>query len=129
MAKKRQIQKRDKRRACRAPVETNESRTADAVTVAWMLTALATLAAELFALLGWVAVAIAARGGQVPQEFVMLPALLTFIALVTGLVCLLLIPVTHRVRSVPPPRSVTIFAAAVGIMPTVVVLVTFLLKR
>lgn len=128
MAKKRQTQKRDKRRARRTQVETNESRTADAVTVAWMLTALATLAAELFALLGWIAVAIAARGGQVPKEFVMLPALLTFIALVTGLVCLLLIPVTHRVRNVPPPRSVTIFAAFVGIMPTIVVLVTLLLK-
>lgn len=128
MAKKRQTQKRDKRRARRTQIETHESRTADAVTVAWMLTALATLAAELFALLGWIAVAVAARSGQVPREFVMLPVLLTFIALVTGLVCLLLIPVTHRVRNTPPPRSVTIFAAVVGIMPSIVVLVTFLLK-
>ena len=128
MGKKRQTQKRDKRRPRHSQVETGESRTADAVTVAWMLTALATLAAELFALLGWIAVAIAARSGKVPQEVVMLPVLLTFIALVTGLVCLLLIPVTHRVRSVPPPRSVTVFAAVVGIMPSIVVLVTLLLK-
>lgn len=94
-----------------------------------MLTALATLAAELFALLGWGAVAIAARHGEVPTAIVMLPVMLTFIALVTGLICLLLIPITHRVRRVPPPRSVTLFAAVVGITPIVVILVTSLLKN
>lgn len=93
-----------------------------------MLTALATLAAEFFALLGWAAVAIAARSDKVPAEFVMLPVLLTFIALVTGLVCLLLIPVTLRVRKTPPPRSVTLFAAVVGITPSIIVLVMLILK-
>lgn len=129
MAKARQSKSRDHRRARRKRVETNETRTAEAVTVAWMLTALATLAAEFFALLGWVAVAITARSGKVPVEFAMLPALLTFISLVTGLICLLLIPVTHRVRKVPPPRSVTIFVAVVGITPTVVVVVMALLNH
>lgn len=129
MPKAQQSKQRDRRRARRKRVETGETRTAEAVTVAWMLTALATLAAEFFALLGWAAVAVTARSGKVPVEFAMLPALLTFIALVTGLICLLLIPLTHRVRRVPPPRSVTVFAAVVGITPTVVVIVMALLNN
>ncbi len=46
-----------------------------------------------------------------------LPGMILFVAIITGIICLVLAPVVYRVRRVPPPRSVTIFAVAVGLTP------------
>ena len=100
-----------------ASAPAGESRAAEAVTVAWMLSVLATAAADVGALLLW----LLGRFWPVPagreQAWIFLPLLLAFMAAITGLVCLLLIPVVYRVRRDPPPLAITIFAAVASAIP------------
>src|SRR5205085_12207471 len=42
---------------------------------------------------------------------------LLFVAFATGLLCLALTPLAYRVRTIPPPRPVTVFAVAIGLAP------------
>lgn len=96
-----------------------ESRAAEAVTVAWMLSTLATFAAELAAGAAWAVVG-PAVDDQLASPLSGLPRLLLLIAAVTGSVSLLLAPITYRVRLVSPPRAITIIAVLVGIAPLIV---------
>jgi hypothetical protein len=96
-----------------------ESRAAEAVTVAWMLSTLATFAAELAAVAAWAVVG-PAVDDQLASPLSVLPRLLLLIAAVAGSVSLLLAPITYRVRLVSPPRAITIIAVLVGIAPLIV---------
>ncbi len=96
-----------------------ESRTAEAATVAWMLSLLATLAAE--------GVGVGSRVWFVlagPSERArVLSVTFLLIALLAGLITLALTPITLKVRRVAPPRSMVTIALVVGCLP----LLTFLL--
>ena len=108
--------------------EPEETRGAEFVTVAWMLSTLVTLAALVVAGAGWLLILLIVDADEITRQTVLLPALLLYLALITGIVCLILSPLAHRVRRVPPPRSVTIVAAVVGTAPLVALLLISLLS-
>ena len=100
-----------------------ESRASVAVTVAWMLSLLVTLAANAIA----VPAAIIAKAGPAPAETGISTAhvadLFLFVGLITGLLTAGLVPVVYRVREIPPPRSIATLALVAGaIAPITMVL-------
>jgi hypothetical protein len=98
-----------------------ESRAAVAVTVAWMLTLMSTTVAFALAMAAWGALLAfpAPRGAS--HTFGFLPNLLLFVSGTTGILCLVLTLVAHRVRATPPPRAITIAAALIGVAPLVTI--------
>jgi hypothetical protein len=105
----------------------HESRAAVALTVAWMLTCMST-AAGMFVVLALRLLMIAfpvAQGGVHPLGRI--SGVLLFVALATGVLCLLLTPLVHRVRAAAPPRAITVGAVLIGFAPLVLLAVlTFL---
>ena len=111
---------RDDRDRLPPPVEDQRS---VAVTVAWMMATLATAAALALAGGAYVLTrSLLSNAGQ-PNPLTALPGLLLFIAVVTGILTLLLIPVVYRVRTTPPPSTVTIGSACIAVSPWIIVLV------
>jgi len=100
-----------------------ESRAADAVTVAWMLTLTATLLAELVAAAGWMFLRIVGWEPEKAGPIAALPELLLVIAALTGAVCVLLVPVTYKVRQQPPPLPISVAAVVIGLAPWLVIAV------
>ena len=108
--------------------DAGESRAAVSLTVVWMLTCLATAAA--------LAVVVALRlvmatfpgpaGGAHPLA--QMASVLTFVAVVTGVMCLALTPLALRTRKTPPPRSVTVTALVIGALPILVLIVGAILN-
>ena len=113
MAKRRKPKR--KRRSPRTRAESaGEDRRGDVVTVAWMLTMVATLGAEL------VGAALRVLVGLMhspPPTWQALPGLMLFTAAVTGLICLSLTPAVYRFRRVPPPTAITALAVSVSVLP------------
>ena len=106
-----------------------ESRAAVALTVAWMLTCMST-AVGMFVVLALRLLMIAfpvAAGGVHPLARI--AGVLLFVALMTGVVCLVLIPLVHRVRSAAPPRAITVGAVLIGLSPMVLLVVLTVLAR
>ena len=93
-----------------------EDRRAEAVTVAWMLAAVATLAAQLVALTARL-VAGGAAAAAAPPVARILPGWFLICAFMTGLVCLVLTPIVYRVRRVPPPWPVTAGVIVISLTP------------
>jgi hypothetical protein len=121
----RRQRREEKARAAQAPVERAAAhRTAEAATVAWMLSLLATLAAELLTLGGIALVALVPREEESPGLLEMIPGSLGFTALVTGAVCLILTPVVRRLRPAPPPRAIEITALVACGLPWLLLLVS-----
>lgn len=130
MAAKKHRKKQKSRRADSSPStaqvaasQDSENRGIEALTVAWMLTMLATLMAELCAYAGWIFFAVVTRSEEWSAEFLALPGLLQFSALVTGLICLILGVIVYRLRPVTPPRSVGITAFGISLLPVVTMLI------
>ena len=114
---KRRLQQRRERKTTpgtrprkRKSGESDESRGAVALTVAWMLSLLATLLAIITSLASRAFVAWWDVPREPPGLLVELPELLQFIGAITGTLCLVLTAVAYRVRRHPPPRSITILA-------------------
>ena len=85
-----QNSKRTRRRSrLRAPVE---DRRAEAVTVAWMLCVLAAFFAEVVAGVAWLVIT---WTGNVPQTVQVIPRLMLFLALLSGMVSLVLLPLAY----------------------------------
>lgn len=120
MAKKK-TKKREKKSRRDPPPKSDESRAAEAITVAWMLALIATLAAEVVAFVGWALVALANHGADVPAQVRMVLGLLLATSALTGIVCLALIPAVYRLRRAAPPRAVTIAAVAISSVPILTV--------
>jgi len=99
----------------------DESRAAEALTVAWMLTCLSTAAglALVLALRLVMAAFPVAEGGVHPLR--QMAAVLLFVTVATGALCLVFTPLAIRVRQTPPPRAITIAAVVIGVLPIVVV--------
>lgn len=90
-----------------------------AVTVAWMLSLLCTVASLAISLLLFLVVSNAA----VDNPLAMAPNLLLFVALVCGSLCLILTFAVGKMRKVPPPPGITWFACCAGAAPWVVLVV------
>jgi len=90
-----------------------ESKSADAITVAWMLCIVTGLICEV----GAIIVRWALPGYWDSVNLQVLFALLAFSALVVGALSLCLLPVVLKARRVPPPPGIIVFAIVVGVMP------------
>ena len=92
-----------------------QQRTSEFITVGWMLTTLATLAAEILALLltlffHWSA-------ANWPAEIRALPDLMLVVACLSGIIGLILCAVASNMREVPAPRAVTQGAIFICLLP------------
>ncbi|HEV7223880.1 MAG TPA: hypothetical protein VGN42_14325 [Pirellulales bacterium] len=93
-----------------------ETRSADALTVGWMLVVSTTLACEVgFLATRWFA------GGEAGGTWAVLMALLLFASTVIGLVALLLTPVVIKARRQPPPNPIVVFSVLVGAAPWIII--------
>ena len=104
-----------------------ESRASVAVTVAWMLALLATLAAEVIAI---PATIISRLNPQPLGEGVTtahIAELFLFLALVSGLLSAGLVPVVYRVRTIPPPRAIVIAALVAAAVPPITMVLRWLI--
>lgn len=92
---------------------TGETRVADFFTVGWMLTVMMTTLCEVaaFALGVWL------RQWPAGANLELLRGILLFAAVVLGLVTLVLTLLVRRIRRVPPPPGVTLFAVVVAVVP------------
>lgn len=106
--------------AKRRPAPPAEERSAEAATIAWMLAAVATLAAQLVALAARLA-AWGVPGEEIPPVARILPGWFLLCAVVTGGLCLLLTPLVYRVRRSPPPWPVTVGVIIISLTPLVAV--------
>jgi NAD/NADP transhydrogenase beta subunit len=101
----------------------DESRAAVALTVAWMLTCLSTAAGLVLvlALRLWMTAFPRAPGGAHPLQ--QMAAVLLFVTVATGALCLVFTPLAIRVRQTPPPRAITIAAVVIGVLLIVAVVI------
>ena len=121
------MHKTAKKRPAKKRIE--ESRAAEATTVFWMLTMLATLGAEILALAGWAWLALFSARQESDTAIQSLPTLLLTTAGLTGLICLLLIPLVYKLRQSPPPKAMTLFTVLISITPMLLLLLHWLLGR
>lgn len=119
--KKRKNKAKQRRRLAKASLPV-EDRRSEAVTVAWTLSIIATLGAEI---VGGVSL-IATANWNAGETRSPLPALMLFIAFVTGVVCLLLTPLVHRFRRTPPPAPIRYVAVTASVLPILVAIMMFL---
>ena len=95
--------------------EPPESSRSIAATVGWML-------ATLITLVGIVAVSgllIAARSITPNESLVMLSRLLLFAAAISGLMSLVFLAVTWKVREIRPPTAIVVFSVIIALTPLV----------
>jgi hypothetical protein len=111
-------EQKQSRRSATAPVE---ARSAEAVTVGWMLTTLATVAAQIVGGITLVVAAMADDPQRAPLLLRVAPGLMMFISVVTGLVGLALVPVVLRLRLTPPPRPIIVGVILINLSPLVIV--------
>ena len=91
-----------------------ETRAAEAVTVAWMLAATATLMGSLAGLALWLFL----RGVESAEtETNILPLVMLFAARLSSLIALALTPAAYRVRKVKPPKLVTCAVLLIVALP------------
>ena len=93
-----------------------EDRTVLALTVAWMLAALCSLAAELI-LLVVIAIEQWTLADDQASGLQMAAGALLLAAVVTGVLCLVLTPLVWRMRPDTPPWPIMAGAILVGILP------------
>jgi hypothetical protein len=101
---------------------TGEDRRAEATTVAWMLTMLATTAADALALAAWLIFPLLFDMTEEDAHMAVLvfPRLLLLIAALTGAACVALTPMVYRFRRVAPPPAITVFGLVASIAPVVI---------
>jgi hypothetical protein len=97
----------------------HESRAAVALTVVWMLACMSTAVGSFVVLaLRLLMLAFPVAGVRI-HPLDQATGVLLFVAVVTGVTCLVLTPLVYRVRIIPPPRPVTVGAVAIGLAPIV----------
>lgn len=120
--KKRKNKAKQRRRLAKASLPI-EDRRSEAVTVAWMLAIIATLGAEI---VGGVSLIATANWNAAAETRSPIPGLMLFIAVVTGVVCLLLTPLVHRFRRTLPPASIQFVAVTASVLPILVAIMMLL---
>lgn len=98
---------------------TGETRLADFFTVGWLLTVMMTCLCEVgaFALGVWL------RNSAGGTSFELLRGILLFAAVILGLVTIILTAIVWRLRRVPPPLGVTLFAVVVAVVPILTIVI------
>lgn len=94
-----------------------ESRGSVAVTVSWMLTLLATTGGMIVAVVCFFLSRSLQLSPQQAEVFGLLAGVMTIVAALTGLLCLILTVVVYRVRRDRPPISITVAAVFVSCLP------------
>ena len=97
----------------------SETRAAEIVTIAWMLSVMVTLMGELASIAAWVF-------GRTYQGLVFLAIFLFFTSLVTGVFSLVMAFVALRVRQTPPPKGIIVFSLVVGGTPLAYLLLNWI---
>jgi hypothetical protein len=100
-----------------------ETQRSVAVTVAWMMATVASAAALILMVTAYVAIRWLTPDNAAPQTLAAIPGLLLFVAVVTGSLSLILIPIVYQLRPSPPPTAVTVGSAGIGVAAWVAVLV------
>jgi len=118
MSRKRKPQAKPLNRRIRSE---GEDRASVALTVAWMLAALATLIATAVVLFGEFLLWQFPPQSDDAQPFAFVPDLFLLVATATGMLCLVLTPVVYRVRQDPPPRSIAALAVVAGLLPLAII--------
>jgi hypothetical protein len=98
-----------------------EDRASVTITVVWMLSALVTTVAVAVVLVGELLLWRFPPETKASRPFEFVPSLFLLIALITGIMCLTLMPVVYRVRRDPPPRSIAIGAVVVCLLPLAII--------
>jgi len=99
-----------------------ESRSAVAANVAWMLALMSTLIAEAIGLMcRWYTSFV-----EPVELLTLLSGILLLVAVVSGTVTLLMIPVVYSFSKTRPPMFITQVAVIAGVLPLAVVVVQFL---
>lgn len=94
-----------------------EGRTAEAATVAWMLSLMATILAEVVGMLcRWFTVLVEAN-----ERLQLLSVVMLFVALLAGIITLVMTPVVLRLSKVRPPSAIIQLAVVAGVLPLVAV--------
>ncbi len=96
-----------------------ETRAAEAVTVAWMLSMLATAMAEILTIGSWALALLFVDSHEEFKPLRTLPGLLLFLAVITGIVCLALGPIAQWLRKTRAPTSVFVTAMVIGVLPLI----------
>jgi hypothetical protein len=99
-----------------------ETQASESITVAWTVTITTALLCNLAILVAHLYVA----SHPEAQKMVLLKELLLFAGTVVGMISLLLLPIVHRVRRVPPPIGLVVFGACVAAAPMLALLVRVL---
>ena len=102
-----------------------ENRSAVFITVAWMVSTMATLFAEIASLLvqAWITLSQTPVGEkEANSDTVSLLSILLLIAVTSGLSSLLLVPLVYWLRRTPPPRLVTICSCLIAVTPLLAIL-------
>jgi hypothetical protein len=104
------VAKKNRRRPAAGPTE---SQVSVAVTVAWMLSVLTTLACASVAAIVW----LVARNRAGNESALVFVGLMHFSAIVTGATSLLLLGVMLKVRREPPPLGLVVFSVILAGLP------------
>jgi hypothetical protein len=110
--------KRHKPQKLKTHNHSKETRASEAITIAWMLTAISTLGCVLAS---WIAAGVGMMQ-ESGEELAEVADFLLLAATIVGVLSLLLAVVTQQVRRVKPPQTVTVVATLIGAVPLVIVL-------
>ena len=90
-----------------------------ALTVAWMLSCTSTAVAMIVVAGLWLLSLALPFAGPRAHPLIVVAGMLLFVALATGLLCLLFTPLAYRVRKTAPPRSIAVAAVLIGLSPII----------
>jgi hypothetical protein len=108
--------------------EADESRGAVALTVAWMLSCTSTAAAMLLVLALRLIMVILPVAGGVRRSLDNIAGTLLVAGAASGLLCLVLTPLAHRVRRTRPPAAITAVAIFIGLSPILTAIALFAMR-
>jgi hypothetical protein len=95
-----------------------ESRTGDATTVAWIVSVMMVLLCDI----GAAAAHFWSRDYANPGGIALFKELLLFSGAMIGFIVLVLLPIMLKVRRVPPPTGIMVFAVCVAVAPMAAIL-------
>jgi hypothetical protein len=128
MSKKKKKKSAQQRKTTLPPHPTaGENRASVAVTVAWMLSLLVSIAADAIAVPATIMAKINPHPIEKGLSTAQVANLFLFVALVTGFIAAGLVPVVCRVRVIPPPQAIVIAALVAGAVPPITIVLRWLL--
>jgi hypothetical protein len=118
MAKRKPESRRASKAAAQPRRYSEETRTGDATTVAWVVSVIMVLLCDI----GAAAAHYWSRDYANPGGIALFKELLLFSGAAIGFVSLVLLPIMLKVRRVPPPTGIMVFAVCVAVAPMIAIL-------